>query len=146
MDTLLQPEQPAPPRTPGQHRRRIPRARAAAASFAAAAASALIVCLAVSSSGRRDIIRGPNYSVGAPAHDQMAFFPSGDVDNTIGATTTEQTHYSYPRRRQMRRLEEMAEEDAIDVDQDMDEQGHHCLLYTSPSPRDRTRSRMPSSA
>ena len=25
-------------------------------------------------------------------------------------------------------------------------QGWHCLLYTSPSPRDRTRSRMPSSA
>ena len=25
-------------------------------------------------------------------------------------------------------------------------QAHHCLLYTSPSPRDRTRSRMPSSA
>ena len=24
--------------------------------------------------------------------------------------------------------------------------GHNCLLYTSPSPRDRTRSRMPSSA
>ena len=24
--------------------------------------------------------------------------------------------------------------------------GHSCLLYTSPSPRDRTRSRMPSSA
>ena len=24
--------------------------------------------------------------------------------------------------------------------------GEHCLLYTSPSPRDRTRSRMPSSA
>ena len=23
---------------------------------------------------------------------------------------------------------------------------HHCLLYTSPSPRDRTRTRMPSSA
>ena len=29
----------------------------------------------------------------------------------------------------------------IDVDEYMD-----CLLYTSPSPRDRTRSRMPSSA
>ena len=30
----------------------------------------------------------------------------------------------------------------------IDEHGHHysCLLYTSPSPRDRTRSRMPSSA
>ena len=25
-------------------------------------------------------------------------------------------------------------------------QGHHCLLYTSPSPRDKHRSRMPSSA
>ena len=25
-------------------------------------------------------------------------------------------------------------------------EAHHCLLYTSPSPRDRTRSRMPSSA
>ena len=25
-------------------------------------------------------------------------------------------------------------------------QGYNCLLYTSPSPRDRTRSRMPSSA
>ena len=30
----------------------------------------------------------------------------------------------------------------------LDERGHKvtCLLYTSPSPRDRTRSRMPSSA
>ena len=27
-----------------------------------------------------------------------------------------------------------------------DEEGYFCLLYTSPSPRDRTRSRMPSSA
>ena len=26
------------------------------------------------------------------------------------------------------------------------DQSDHCLLYTSPSPRDRTRSRMPSSA
>ena len=29
---------------------------------------------------------------------------------------------------------------------DMDDDGDDCLLYTSPSPRDRTRSRMPSSA
>ena len=28
----------------------------------------------------------------------------------------------------------------------VDDHGKHCLLYTSPSPRDRTRSRMPSSA
>ena len=27
-----------------------------------------------------------------------------------------------------------------------DKEGYLCLLYTSPSPRDRTRSRMPSSA
>ena len=33
-------------------------------------------------------------------------------------------------------------------DSDVDEEGDSdiCLLYTSPSPRDRTRSRMPSSA
>ena len=34
-------------------------------------------------------------------------------------------------------------EDEIDL---LDENGNVCLLYTSPSPRDRTRSRMPSSA
>ena len=28
----------------------------------------------------------------------------------------------------------------------MDKEENNCLLYTSPSPRDRTRSRMPSSA
>ena len=31
-------------------------------------------------------------------------------------------------------------------DNKLDERRHPCLLYTSPSPRDRTRSRMPSSA
>ena len=31
-------------------------------------------------------------------------------------------------------------------DQDMENWNYTCLLYTSPSPRDRTRSRMPSSA
>ena len=41
--------------------------------------------------------------------------------------------------------EEMAQQDAFDIvimNDDLDT----CLLYTSPSPRDRTRSRMPSSA
>ena len=33
-----------------------------------------------------------------------------------------------------------------DVNLDIGERIHVCLLYTSPSPRDRTRSRMPSSA
>ena len=32
------------------------------------------------------------------------------------------------------------------VMQEMFNRGYNCLLYTSPSPRDRTRSRMPSSA
>ena len=32
------------------------------------------------------------------------------------------------------------------IDQDGDSYDWDCLLYTSPSPRDRTRSRMPSSA
>ena len=32
------------------------------------------------------------------------------------------------------------------IDNDSDDKNNICLLYTSPSPRDRTRSRMPSSA
>ena len=35
---------------------------------------------------------------------------------------------------------------AENIDQACEVQGAICLLYTSPSPRDRTRSRMPSSA
>ena len=52
--------------------------------------------------------------------------------------------------------EDMSENDDVedvdvDVDDDVDDDIHDdvddvCLLYTSPSPRDRTRSRMPSSA
>ena len=34
----------------------------------------------------------------------------------------------------------------IFADTRLPQQSKHCLLYTSPSPRDRTRSRMPSSA
>ena len=37
------------------------------------------------------------------------------------------------------------EDGAVDGDADVDE-GASCLLYTSPSPRDRQKSRMPSSA
>ena len=37
-------------------------------------------------------------------------------------------------------------EGSIFDDESSEEQEHTCLLYTSPSPRDRTRSRMPSSA
>ena len=36
--------------------------------------------------------------------------------------------------------------DSENLDQIYDSLIKHCLLYTSPSPRDRTRSRMPSSA
>ena len=36
-------------------------------------------------------------------------------------------------------------QEAVDVAKNMDS-AWNCLLYTSPSPRDRTRSRMPSSA
>ena len=41
----------------------------------------------------------------------------------------------------VQRLKEAAEKAKIELSQ-----VQHCLLYTSPSPRDRTRSRMPSSA
>ena len=36
--------------------------------------------------------------------------------------------------------------DPDDTIKEVDETNNSCLLYTSPSPRDRTRSRMPSSA
>ena len=34
----------------------------------------------------------------------------------------------------------------VSLDQDTEHAGNSCLLYTSPSPRDRQKSRMPSSA
>ena len=37
-------------------------------------------------------------------------------------------------------------QDSVKVDFIFTDTGNSCLLYTSPSPRDRTRSRMPSSA
>ena len=40
----------------------------------------------------------------------------------------------------------LAVDDGVVTDVAIDGQGCSCLLYTSPSPRDRTRSRMPSSA
>ena len=36
--------------------------------------------------------------------------------------------------------------DLVNVDVEIDEEDKDCLLYTSPSPRDRQKSRMPSSA
>ena len=46
---------------------------------------------------------------------------------------------------QIANIFELAEANKLDLDFHVDENGD-CLLYTSPSPRDRTRSRMPSSA
>ena len=43
----------------------------------------------------------------------------------------------------LRQLEPSIEARVVDC---TDEESMNCLLYTSPSPRDRTRSRMPSSA
>ena len=44
------------------------------------------------------------------------------------------------------RLEKEFDGDFLLVTQNIDDLHERCLLYTSPSPRDRTRSRMPSSA
>ena len=51
----------------------------------------------------------------------------------------------------MKPTEEVSVRDVFGIDTDMVVKGFpqrtsRCLLYTSPSPRDRTRSRMPSSA
>ena len=46
----------------------------------------------------------------------------------------------------IRQPEEDAEEEVELGEDETEEPPEGCLLYTSPSPRDRTRSRMPSSA
>ena len=51
-------------------------------------------------------------------------------DNAANNATLRHPHDANAHRRALRRLDRSL----------------HCLLYTSPSPRDRTRSRMPSSA
>ena len=43
-------------------------------------------------------------------------------------------------------MDRMSEEDQARTRVRCNPEGESCLLYTSPSPRDRTRSRMPSSA
>ena len=43
-------------------------------------------------------------------------------------------------------IEISVEDLQLDLDRRRPGQSKYCLLYTSPSPRDRTRSRMPSSA
>ena len=43
-------------------------------------------------------------------------------------------------------IESSTAKEIKDIINDLEEYIHGCLLYTSPSPRDRTRSRMPSSA
>ena len=43
-------------------------------------------------------------------------------------------------------VKEMKDRDILFREGDLGEHFYVCLLYTSPSPRDRTRSRMPSSA
>ena len=45
-----------------------------------------------------------------------------------------------------KRVNELSEQEVASIRQHIDGDVMVCLLYTSPSPRDRTRSRMPSSA
>src|SRR5665811_14374 len=46
--------------------------------------------------------------------------------------------------RRIRRVDGAADQHALGLVDAGIREVHHCLLYTSPSPRDRTRSRMPS--
>ena len=56
-----------------------------------------------------------------------------------------------PRRISDRKLKQLTKSldgfnQMLDINEIVIDEGNDCLLYTSPSPRDRTRSRMPSSA
>ena len=62
--------------------------------------------------------------------DQIVFAESNTVQDISGATPFSNSALNY----------------INDINSGVYTQSNTCLLYTSPSPRDRTRSRMPSSA
>ena len=61
-------------------------------------------------------------------------------------TVTVETPYDYNLALGIRKIARFGYENRANTFYDGTEESWSCLLYTSPSPRDRTRSRMPSSA
>ena len=66
-----------------------------------------------------------------------------NINNSTITTTPTSLAYEYAEASESRRQELLTEALSSEVENAID---RTCLLYTSPSPRDRTRSRMPSSA
>ena len=72
--------------------------------------------------------------------DPTTGLPEQDVDSTPDSDTGSDDEFGFG---------EGPNDDVVNdnsFDDNPNDEDDHCLLYTSPSPRDRTRSRMPSSA
>ena len=85
---------------------------------------------------------GTTQEVDMPLHHQLSMRKAELAANEM---TWEQLHMAllnlyHQRLVETQAIKDMLQSENIDLEFDI------CLLYTSPSPRDRTRSRMPSSA
>ena len=93
--------------------------------------------------GGRGFIFGLSSSVtvAANAKSHAQIVRDVAVMRRVAAAGLEIAQLGYQRQGDVRQILDQAESAIFDV-----AQSRNCLLYTSPSPRDRTRSRMPSSA
>ena len=76
----------------------------------------------------------------------LPFLITADDHNTIVAEKEEAKRIAEERLAEAKRKEEFKNTLEEKRTNRLKKYGRSCLLYTSPSPRDRTRSRMPSSA
>ena len=102
-------------------------------------------------SGRVELIRNQRYwGPVQPSFNRMIWNTIENDSARLAAfrNSTIDTYSSKPREYQKLRDDEQIESEAQSLDFMSPTAGYSyiCLLYTSPSPRDRTRSRMPSSA
>ena len=68
------------------------------------------------------------------------------LDESLGMKHGKKSQTMKDRRDESKAMSKKLYGHAYGGDHSMTYESHGCLLYTSPSPRDRTRSRMPSSA
>ena len=107
-------------------------------------------------SGMRDVIAKDLWDAQRSAHAQIIDLRGGqDTTAQVGALLLSASLSTAVNAVKGLTIEEMVEclvsplrgpSEFLDAFQELEKMAWYCLLYTSPSPRDRTRSRMPSSA
>ena len=96
--------------------------------------------------GIRDLVRSRGLGDVYKRQDRY-YFIQQSMHKTLSSTrSTKNLTEQEKKQLEVRRAAETNAKKAIEVEKANIERLNACLLYTSPSPRDRTRSRMPSSA